>query len=379
MLCAVIAASRPAVAVSTDWKLATGTVGDWFDPANWTNGVPVSGKIANITNGGTASISAGSTYADGIDLSNANTSTLLQTGSTSSLGTSSIWIGSSAGTSGLYQIGGGTFTVGIYGLSLGRSGSGHMVQTDGNVNLNNDFLYIGYAATSTGLYELQGGALTATNKGVNYLNVGYNGQGGIIQTGGTAILTTMVLARNAGSTGRYELRGGQLTADSIWVGAGGTAAFVQNGCRLGLNQDLTVGDSGANLNTYDLGGDGTVTVHGREAVGNSGRGMFTQTSGLNDVKGQFYIGNGVGKQASTYQLSGGSLTVGMSEAIGNGGTGIFNQSDGQHTITTWLTIGRTAHRHDMVDYRRRQQPRASRRSRLRRLQPQRWHARSGPE
>jgi hypothetical protein len=115
---------------------------------------------------------------------------------------------------------------------------------------------------------------------------------------------------------------------------------VQTGCRLEVNQQLVLGDRSTNLNTYDLGGDGTVIVHGPEAVGAAGgRGMFTQTSGLHDVKGQFYVGNGVGQKVSTYQLSGGTLTVAMGESVGNGGTGVFNQSGGLHAVTGGLSIG----------------------------------------
>src|SRR4051794_31526178 len=48
---------------SNEWQGSPGSVGDWFNPANWSSGVPYEQLFSTIDNNGTAKISSGSAAA----------------------------------------------------------------------------------------------------------------------------------------------------------------------------------------------------------------------------------------------------------------------------------------------------------------------------
>ena len=62
----ISAMAGPAGAADTWWQHDPASPGDWFDPANWTGGVPTSADSAYVDNGGTARIASGA--ADASDL-----------------------------------------------------------------------------------------------------------------------------------------------------------------------------------------------------------------------------------------------------------------------------------------------------------------------
>ena len=53
-------------ATETQWQADPALLADWFDPANWTAGVPTENHYAFILNGGLCHIGSGGAYANRI-------------------------------------------------------------------------------------------------------------------------------------------------------------------------------------------------------------------------------------------------------------------------------------------------------------------------
>ena len=112
------------------------------------------------------------------------------------------------------------------------------------------------------------------------------GRGYFIQSGGTHTVTTDLVVGAGGyygSSGRYTLDAGSLSADSVIIGSSW-----------------------------------------------SGDGSFSQSGGSNSVSGILAIATSTPLGRGRYDLSGGSLSSG-SEEIGFDGT--FNQTGGTHTVS----------------------------------------------
>ena len=99
-----------------------GTQGDWFDPANWSSGVPSSELYAAwINNGGTAVVSSGSAVADYIELGQPQgVGGMLQTGGQVSVYSDVILGTGSSGDWGSYTISGGTLSTRVMDLAGGE-------------------------------------------------------------------------------------------------------------------------------------------------------------------------------------------------------------------------------------------------------------------
>ena len=95
---------------------------------------------------------------------------------------------------------------------IGDSGIGTFTQTGGTHTVNGIYdtgLYIGRGSGSSGTYNLSGGQLSANCD--EY--VGYEGAGTFTQTGGTNTITSdLHLGYNSGASGTYNLSGGTLSA-----------------------------------------------------------------------------------------------------------------------------------------------------------------------
>ena len=171
----------------TKWTLA-GT-GNWSDPRNWTAGVPVYDSYAEINNGGTAEITAGTADCR------------------------MLWIGRWAA----------------------EFGPGHVRQTGGRLTIR-DYLSIGYSVSGSSSYVLEGmGELRC-----DYEYVGYQGAGTFIQTSGdnrgTGFPFRLSVGYLSNAIGRYELSGGTLVAYEEVIGYEGSGTFSQT--------------SGANTTSY---------------------------------------------------------------------------------------------------------------------------------
>jgi len=184
----------------TAWQADPATPGDWFNPANWTFGLPTTtghpGR-AVIDNAGTALISSG--YAAAHD------------------------------------------------LDIGRFGTGAVIQSGGAAEATSLFL-LGYEGGSKGSYTLLGGSFKAM-----WATVGNAwGSGQFTQIGGMAEFTQSLqvsyLARSSNpdlnaSLGLYELIGGQVLSKDTLVGTSGRGHFIQSGGMHTVQQTLTIGGS----------------------------------------------------------------------------------------------------------------------------------------
>jgi hypothetical protein len=291
-------------------------------------------------------------------------------------------VGDEVGSSGRYQLGGGTLVT--RAATIGRFGTGRLVQTGGELLLQDYAAGVFVLAEwmdSEGTYELQDGRFEARTLVVGkdgrghfeqsggvavlaggmsvgrgsggrpdgtchvsggrletpYLTISDSGgQGAFVQTAGQVVVAgNLSLARNYGGTSRYDLAGGQLSAQNERVGESGTFVFAQTGGvnTVGGNLDLAF-FSGANA-TYELGGDGWLSSAAL-TVGRSGEGLFRHTGGINTVAGTLCLGL-IENSAGTYELSGGSLSASQT-IVGDAGAGQFVQSGGRHSVRWQLLI-----------------------------------------
>ena len=113
--------------------------------------------------------------------------------------------------------------------------------------------------------------------------MGYVGQGGFTQSGGTNTLSgTLSLGDYAGGSGSYALSAGQLTSRNQYVGSSGTGTFTQSGGTNNVAGTLYLGYSPGGSGSYSLGGTGALSAN-NQYVGSSGTGTFTQSGGTNNV------------------------------------------------------------------------------------------------
>jgi fibronectin-binding autotransporter adhesin len=134
-------------------------------------------------------------------------------------------IGSSnAGRGTLTQTGGSVLA---YNLNIGMSGgsSGTYTHSAGVLSIANQ-LKVGGTPSATGLFELSGNGVIQGIGKTEY--IGYAGKGTFTQSGGTNIVGTLYLARDAGSSGTYNLNDGYLSISTLTKGSG-SSAFNMNG------------------------------------------------------------------------------------------------------------------------------------------------------
>ena len=241
--------------------------------------------------------------------------------------------------------GGGSMALSVPANSLvatvgcvGKAGQGAILQTGGTVSLSSQLL-LGENAGSSGRYELSLGQLTAGS-----LVVGSAGSGTFVQTGGSvSSASDLILGRFSGSSGRYELSGGTLAPDRVRLADGGTGTLVISGSsHLDVNRSMEIGASSGQGTVEQTGG--TAVVRGRHVT--LGTDIFTCT-GTWDLSGgtytmlgePLYVYNGSFNVSGTGQFSGTSVNL-KSTSTGVGDTvGNFNQSGGTVGIAEQLTIG----------------------------------------
>jgi hypothetical protein len=167
-------------------------------------------------------------------------------------------------------------------------GTSGTLSQDGYINLT-DELYLGDESGSSGTYNLSGGTLAA---GIEY--IGFNGTGIFIQSGGSnssanitgglslffSSDTNLYLGYNSGSRGTYELQGGSLSAKHEYIGYLGTGTFTQNGGTHTVDH-LFIGVGVLSNGTYNLEG-GTLSA-GTIQVNPTG--SFNVTGGTHTVSG----------------------------------------------------------------------------------------------
>ena len=299
------AASAANAPYETAWQADPATPSDWFNPANWTFGVPTTQHPINqavIDNAGTALISSGYAAVCYLDIGGIGTGAVIQSGGALET-TSNFFLGDQLGSKGTYTLLGGSFKAGAAYIGNGW-GIGQFTQIGGQNTTSQ--LAVGHLPSSVrptdlaaypgGVYELIGGQLST-----NDTSVGSDGRGRFVQTGGVhtvvgslsiggpevaqwpldfppVILTPLndLTPKLAGeqssvinytpgitnqfipppnpSEGRYELSGGQLNAKELFIGFTGQLKQTGGSATLGY---LSIASGGL----YEfLGGSFKVTA-----------------------------------------------------------------------------------------------------------------------
>jgi len=259
---------------------------------------------------------------------NGNTTLLNWTGGTLNLTDSSVAVDNQVGTLGpngdLPLASGQTLDVTGYEY-IGFQGSGTVTQTGGNnYVIPGEYgahdLVVGDGSGASGLYNLSSGTLEVV-QGNEY--VGASGNGTFNQTGGINFLLSggeLSIAQNAGSTGAYNLSGGTLTANNVYVGgydsgAGGSGTLAVSGSgTLNASQSITVyATSGTAFNVNG----GSVAAGALNLSGNysqsAGSATFGQITGSGKIAlsgGMLALNTDVNSTAATLTSSG-SATLGF--------------------------------------------------------------------
>lgn len=236
--------------------------------------------------------------------------------------------GNSAGTTGIHIMGSGR-SITTTNETIGNSGTGSFTQAEGTNSVSNN-LNIGLNTGSSGTYNLSGGNLST-----QFANVCWSGDGVFNHSGGSFNVTAgagLQVGFGDGN-GMYNLSGtGSLTATNELIGNVGTGVFNQAGGTNTITSTLFLGSDSGSSGTYNISG-GTLDIGGNIVDG------FFSTSTLNVDGGTLNVGGGTinadflnvgnssGSNGSHTLESGESIFAG-SETIGNSGTGVFNQTGG---------------------------------------------------
>jgi hypothetical protein len=279
----------------TDWN--PGAIGDWSDPANWSNGVPTKNSITSVRGGGTVRINQTGLFGGLLILSYETTIEM----TSGSLTTST----EDFDNSGSFNQAGGLHTTGfmsIYGGNYNLSGTGSLIT-------ESFYMHSGIFNQTAGVNQ----ALGSFNIEKGTYNLGGTGQlttsflnmhsGNFNQTGGNNHGWDLSLSMFGSGESTYTLSGGQIKTACQSIGKGGS--FIQTG---GINQagNLFVADSWTFTNStlsagYTLTG-GELQAQNEQVTGNDPT-FFHQTGGLNTAE-YLSIGN-----QSRYDFTGGSLHV----------------------------------------------------------------------
>ncbi|MCE9613889.1 MAG: hypothetical protein K8T26_06400 [Lentisphaerae bacterium] len=192
------------------------------------------------------------------------------------------YVGFNAGSTGVVTMTGGTFQGG-QNLSVGQAGKGTFYQSGGTVGVTNEYLYIGKNTTGVGAYYLSGsGQLLLTNAN-NFLYVGFDGNGTLIQSNGTVQVANYLFVGKGngggGAVGLYRIENG-----SVYVGqnlvlgeqaaATGTVQVVGSAATLNAkayqqnaNSTLSVQLDGGGLSPINV--TNTATLNGTLTIGAS--------------------------------------------------------------------------------------------------------------
>jgi T5SS/PEP-CTERM-associated repeat protein len=265
----------------TIWQAESG---DWFQPVNWSDGVPNSTADAQINNGGTAQILNGAATANDLSLgggaSDSNSGTLIVSGSGSSLDASSI---------GLSNFGVGTLMI-LDGATVSSQmssilGATHLGGEPGSATVD------GAGSTWETTFGLEvDGELNIQNGGAVTSDSGTTNGAVVIDGTGSNWVTGEIFVATGGNGSLSLQNGGVLTSSGFaYVGGypGGVGSATVDGPGSSWNNDfdnvsLTVG-FGAD-GTLSISNGGLVSTFAAEiaAAGDSENGSVT-VSGPNSA------------------------------------------------------------------------------------------------
>ena len=282
-------------------------------------------------------------------------------GSNTELNGEFVGLGYSAGATGTYTLGAGSLNGNI---EVGMFGAGTFFQTGGTVTItmpvSNGFvygasLYVGTSPGSSGAYNLMGGVLTTVGEGADHNEyIGDGGTGVFTQTGGTNTIGSggqLFIAAEPGSNGTYNLSAGSVTAlEQVEVGgffgnAGGAGVLNVSGTGvLTVGSTLVVFNSAGNA--VNLMG-GTINAAALNLNGNPS--LLRWTGGTLNIANNVTF-DSAADPTSTSAAFGSSLMLGAGQTLmisgneGLGGAGPFTlkvNGGGSHVVSGSLTVNPT--------------------------------------
>lgn len=286
----------------------TGGTGDWFDPANWDNGVPTVGGYATLDNGGTAQIEAPGAVSQGVTA------------------------GFNSGASGAVEVSGnGASWTNTYSIYLGYQGTGTLSISDGG-QVTTQAAFLGYLPSGLGELNVDGeGSLFDVS---SYLTIGNEGEGHVSITNGGAVNSAYAsLGGEVGSTGSATVDGdgSNWHSNSILVGNYGEGRLdIANGGSVTSDSDVYLGVYTGSAGTVTVDGeDSTLDVFDSLAVGIFGEGILEITNGGSVSNGSADVGiQGGGSGRVTVDGEGSSWINAGSLVIGSHGDGSLEITNG---------------------------------------------------
>ena len=282
--------------------------GDWFNPANWSGGVPNSNVIALINNGGTAQITSGGAAASELELG---------------VGDQDVGTLSASGAGSLQDEG---------SVYVGRSGTGTLSITKGGVISSTRFI-IGENSGSNGTATVSGSGSMWTNLAV--CTIGFEGNGTLNITNGGQLSQSNTTTIGDIGTGAVTVDGmGSTWVDDVQIniGNGGSGTLtISNGGHVSSFGSTVGGGSGSSgvVNVGDAGSSWTNNSF-LELSGTGGNGSLHIMNGGTVSNGSCIMGSFSGTGTATVAGTGSTWTNDGDLTVGNifDGIGTVTISDG---------------------------------------------------
>ena len=300
---AVLLLAASDVLSQTNWKGATGS---WFEPGNWTSGLPTTSKDATIDNGGTAQVASPGAAANTVYVGRTRLNpSFLEIFGGGMLSDQQGSLGVSHGSVGTATVtGSGSKWTNSVDLSVGINGAGMLTITDG-AQVTNRYGFLGQFSGSNGTARVSGTGSKWTNS--SYFYVGYEGAGELtIADGGQVSNGPGYVGYTSGSQGTVMVTG----SGSKWTNSSG----------------LSVGNSGIGTLIVADGGQvsaAMLSINGRSLLAiDVGRGsLLTVGNGASEItnNGKVRILAGAGPAAGAqFQpiLAGTWSGTGTTQAVG---------------------------------------------------------------
>ncbi len=336
-----------AQALEVTW---VGAGSSWIDSTNWNPGLPDANDDLYITLSGTNvtfDSPAGLTYGK-MEL---GTVTLNQ--AANDLKVVAIVAGRNSGENAFLNLSGGSFTAGAIaggtnsgGLLLGVEGNATFNQLNGTANIE-----------SIAIAEQGGNATYSFIDGV--LNTDRVYVGGFLGSSGSALFQQVggthtnneyiAIGRDSTREALYDMQGGTLNSAAMDIGyvydagdPGGLGRFEQSGGAHTVANNLVLGRDAGASGVYNLSGSGSLTVYNSTLIGDSGTGTFTQNGGSFEQASSdtlFVVGDKLGASGTFTLIDGTFRVLGNEEKIGGSGTGYFYQRGGDHQFAGGMYVG----------------------------------------
>lgn len=275
LMAVVLCGAAPSYAGTSSW---VGGTGDWSEPTNWNNGVPVNYTLnAYIQNGGTVQVTSGS------------------------WGGGEIRVGFNAGTTGTVTVEGDDAVLGVgYFGYVGHFGTGTLSIGNGG-RVEGDNLVLGMKASGSGIVTVDGLGSMLDDGGSHY--VGMEGSGSLtLSNGGSVRVKSGAGSVAIGSSGVLNI--GAAAGDSAVAAGSVIAAEVRFGSGTGA---LVFNHTDSNyLFSPAITGSGSVSLYsGTTTLSGSNTYSGTTTTTINGGTLKVNNGSGSATGAGSVNVNGG--------------------------------------------------------------------------